>query len=146
MNAYKNASYVGFVIFIFGIIITVYGFSFLMDDMDLQYNGILVTGRVVDINKKDFYRSPFVRFRTKSGRSITFLSKLDVNVDLFKYKIGQKVEVIYHKDNPKNAEVNAFWERNAGQIYLGSLGLFLLLLGWFIRRTLLKKAAAYENA
>ena len=92
MNAYKNASFVGIVIFIFGIIIAIYGFSFLSEDNDLEENGIIVKGTVIDINKKAIYRSPFVEFKTKEGQTITFLSKLEVNVDLFNYQIGQEVE------------------------------------------------------
>ena len=140
MNAYKNASYVGFVIMFFGIIITLYGLSWLADDLDLEKNGINVKGKVIEINQKDFYRSPFVRFKTQAGETVIFLSKLDVNVDLFQYKVGQTVEVIYHKDNPKNAEINAFWERNAAQLYLGILGPVLLLIGFFIRKIFLKKS------
>ncbi len=143
MNAYKNASFVGIVLFLFGIVITGYGFSFLMEDNDLQENGIIVKGEVIDINKKDIYRSPFVRFTTEEGETITFLSKLDVNVDLFQYEIGQEVEVIYHKNNPKQAEINAFWERNTAQLYLGCFGVFLMFFGIFLRRRLLKKARRY---
>lgn len=143
MNAYKNASFVGIVIFLAGIVITIYGFSFLLEQNDLQQNGIIVKGTVVDINKKDFYRAPFVRFTTKDNQTITFLSKLDVNVDLFTYKIGQEVDVIYHKDDPNQAEINAFWERNVAQIYLGCLGIFLILFGFFLRKFLLKKAKKY---
>lgn len=144
MNAYKSASFVGIVIFLFGIIIAIYGFSFLLEQNELEKNGIIVKGKVVDINKKAIYRSPFVRFKTKDGQTITFLSKLEVNVDLFKYKIGQEVEVIYHKDNPKQAEINAFWERNVAQLYLGCFGVFLMLFGWFLRKRFLKKAKQYN--
>ena len=143
MNAYKNASFVGIVLFLFGVVISIYGFSFLMEDNDLQENGIIVKGEVVEINEKDIYRSPFVRFTTTEGETITFLSKLDVNVDLFQYHVGQEVEVIYHKNNPKQAEINAFWERNTAQMYLGFLGFFLMLFGVFLRRRLLKKAKRY---
>ncbi len=144
MSAYKRVSFVGIVIFLFGIVITGYGFSFLMADNDLQDNGIIVKGTVVDINEKDIYRSPFVEFVTKDGQTVTFLSKLDVNVDLFQYHIGQEVEVIYHKDNPDNCEINAFWERNSAQMYLGFVGIFLMIFGIIMRRRFLKKARKYS--
>ena len=144
MNVYKRVSFVGIVIIIFGLILFVYGFSFLMEKTDLDKNGIKVTGTVIDINQKDIYRSPFVEFTTKEGQKVTFLSRLDANVDLFQYTIGQEVEVIYHKDDPNNCEINAFWERNAPQLVLGCFGFILLLVGIIVRRRFLKKAKRYS--
>ncbi len=46
MNAYKNASYVGFVLCIFGIIIAIYGFSFLLKQNDLNDNAVIVKGTI----------------------------------------------------------------------------------------------------
>lgn len=145
MNAYKNASFVGIVLFLFGIVITGYGFSFLLEETDLTENGVKVKGKVVDINHKDFYRSPFVEFKTLEGKKYTFLSKLDVNVDFFQYEIGQEVGVIYHKDDPSKAEIDAFWERNTAQMYLGFLGVFLMLFGIIFRRRMLRKARKYSQ-
>ncbi len=144
MNAYRNVSFVGFVIMGFGIIISIYGFSFLQTQNDLEDNGVRVKGTVFDINEKAIYRSPFVKFTTLEGEEIQFLSELEVNVDMFPYTIGQEVDVIYHKDNPNNAKIDAFWENNFAQLFLGGFGVFLILLGWFIRRHFLKKAAQYN--
>ena len=36
MNAYKRVSFVGIILFLFGIIIAVYGFKFLMGKNDLE--------------------------------------------------------------------------------------------------------------
>jgi len=145
MNAYKNASFVGIVIFIAGIIVTIYGFSFLLKQNELEANGIIVKGTVIDIAKKDFYRSPVVQFKTKDNQTYTFRSELDVNKDLFTYAIGDKVDVIYHKDDPGNAKINAFWESNVAQMYLGILGVFLMIFGFFLRLGLMKKARKYEE-
>jgi len=132
MAGFKPFAFIGTVIFLMGIVVAVYGFSFLMSKNELQKNGIIVKGKVVDINKKAIYRSPFVTFKTLDNKTITFLSKLEVNVDLFKYQVGQEVEVIYNKNNPKDAEINAFWEQNVAQLYLGGLGAVLMLLGIFL--------------
>ena len=144
MNAYKNASFAGIVLFIAGIVITIYGFSFLLKQSDLETNGVIVKGTVIDIAKKDFYRSPIVQYTTKDNQTYTFRSELDVNKDLFTYVIGQEVDVIYHKDDPGNAKIHAFWENNVAQMYLGILGVFLMIFGFFLRRGLLKKARKYE--
>ena len=106
---------------------------------------LVVKGKVVDINHKDFYRAPFVEFTTLEGEKITFLSPLDVNVDMFQYEIGQEVEVIYNKDNPKHAQINAFWERNTAQMYLGFLGIFLMIFGLLFRRGMKRKAKRWKE-
>ncbi|MEO1652833.1 MAG: DUF3592 domain-containing protein [Bacteroidota bacterium] len=68
------------------------------------------------------------------------MSELEQNVDFFAYEIGQEVDVIYHKDNPKQAKIDAFWESNFEPIFLGIVGLFLLVFGLFIRWLFLRKA------
>jgi len=145
MNAYKNASYVGFVLSILGTVVAVYGFSFLLKLEDLDANGVVVKGTVTQIEEKAIYRSPWVKFKTVEGKEYTFLSELEQNKDLFPYVVGQEVEVIYHKDDPRNARINAFWERNFGQIFLGIFGVFLMLFGLFVRWRFLQKAKKYNQ-
>ncbi len=144
MSAYKTASYVGFVIFFLGLIVSVYGFSFLLAQNELEAKGVRVKGAVFDINEKAIYRSPWVRFKTLEGQEITFLSELEQNVDFFPYVIGQEVDVIYHQDNPKRAKIDAFWESNFEQIFLGMVGLFMLAFGLFVRWQFLRKARKYN--
>lgn len=146
MNAYKNASYVGFVIMIFGLIIAGYGFSFLLELRNLDSNGVKVKGTVVDINENAIYRSPYVKFTTLEGREITFLSELEVNKDMFSYYVGQEVNVIYNKENPTDAKIDAFWERNFPQLFLGCFGVVLLFIGFLIRRIMLGKAKRFDES
>jgi len=105
---YKRVSYVGFVIMLFGVAVAIYGFSFLLEQNDLEANGVRVKGTVIEINEKAIYRSPFVQFATLEGEEITFLSDLEVNHMMFDYMIGQEVNVIYHKDDPHNAKMMLF--------------------------------------
>ncbi len=144
MNAYKTASYVGFVIALIGLIVAVYGFSFLLKQNELDANGIAVKGTVFQIEEKAIYRSPWVRFKTLEGKEYVFLSELEQSKDIFNYTIGQEVDVIYHKDDPKNAKINAFWERNFTQIFLGIVGVFMMLFGFFVRWRFLSKAKKYQ--
>lgn len=144
MNAYKNASYVGFVLSVFGLVIAVYGFSFLLQQNELNENGIVVKGTIFQIEEKAIYRSPWVKFKTLEGKEYIFLSELEQNKDLFPYVVGQEVEVIYHKDNPLNAKINAFWEKNFAQIFLGIFGVFLVFFGFFVRWQFLRKARKYS--
>jgi hypothetical protein len=141
MAGIQPFKFIGVVILLFGIIITCYGFSFLFQKNELQANGIVVKGTVVDIAEKAIYRSPIVKFITKEGKTINFKSRLEVNKDLFKYKVGQEVEVIYNKNDPEDVEINAFWEQNMPQIFLGAFGLFLLLLGVFLFLKGIRKSA-----
>ena len=128
MNAYKNVSYVGFVIFFFGIVLTVYGFSFLLKQQELEANSVSVKGTVVEMGTNGpMYVHPIVRFSTVEGEEITFRSEMDLSTDLNTYYVGQEVDVIYHKDDPYQAKINAFLENNFVQIYLGCFGLFLML-------------------
>lgn len=142
---YKTVSNIGFVIVFFGVVVAIYGFSFLLKQNDLEDNGIKVKGTVVDINVKAIYRSPFVQFSTLEGEEIIFLSDLEVNHMMFDYVIGQEVDVIYHKDDPHNAKIDAFWEAHFADIFLGSFGVFLMLLGLLIRWVYMRKHRRQEQ-
>ena len=133
MGATRPFKFIGVVICLFGIAITIYGVTFFLDKRDLEGKGIIVEGTVTDIHVDHIYRSPIVAFQTLEGKNEVFLSELMVNVDLFNYEVGQKVEVIYHRDNPKNARIYSFWEMNFGHMFLGLFGGFLVLLGLFLR-------------
>lgn len=146
MNAFKIASNVGFVIALAGLGVTYYGFRFLLETNDLQKNGIKVKGKVVDIAQNGpMYRMPVVEFKTKEGQKIRFESRLQINHLMFKYVVGQEVEVIYKQplSKPENREINAFWEQNMPQIFLGSFGVFLFLFGLLFRWLMLRKAKKY---
>lgn len=94
-------------------------------------NGIVTMGEVVDINKKDFYRAPIVKFKAEDGKEYTFLSQFDRNKDLFDLKVGQKIEIIYDKDNPKKAQENSFWGRYGPQVIPAGFGVIIFLIGLF---------------
>lgn len=152
MNAFKTASYVGFVIALFGVAVAVYGFRFLLERNDLQKNGVKVKGKVIQINQNGpMYRMPVVEYMTQDKKKVRFESRLQINHLMFKYVVGQQVDVLYHKDNPQNlgkekkAEIDAFWEQNMPQIFLGSFGLFLVLFGLFIRWLFLRKSRQYAS-
>jgi hypothetical protein len=84
---------------------------------DFYKNSIIVKGKVTGVSKKAIYRSAIVTFTTRKGRRIVFKSKLDTNVDLFDYTIGQTVEVIYSPKDPyRTASINTFAERSATKI------------------------------
>jgi hypothetical protein len=133
------------VLFILGGIVAAYGYTFWQKTQDLKKNGIKVTGTVYEIGSKAIYRFPFVKFKTKEGEEIMFKSELEVNVDLFQYKVGQQVEVIYHKDNPRNARIDGFWEHNTAEMYLALLGAIVMVVGLIVRLTFARKARRHSR-
>lgn len=145
MNAYRNASFVGIVLMLAGLGLSIYAGSFLREEMELNRKGIVVKGKVFEIEKRDFYRQPWVVFTTKRGEQVRFLSKLMADVSLFKYRVGQQVDVIYDPANPRRtAEINSFFERNTRQLWVGFLGVVLILVGFLFRLAMRRKARRYD--
>ena len=101
------------------------------------------TGVVIDINKKDIYRAPIVRFKANNGRTYTFLSQFDRNVDLFKLKKGQRIKIIYDKNNPNIAQENTFWARYGPRVIPALIGLVMLLVGLFTFTRGRKRRSSY---
>lgn len=73
--------------------------------------------------------SPEVSFTDATGKKIIFLSKISKNV--FKYDIGEKVEVLYSKHNSQNAKINTFFQLWFDVIILSVVGMFFFLIGLF---------------
>lgn len=145
MSAYRRVSFVGIVLMLIGAGLMFWGAKALLQARALGSDGIRTQGTVVDIRKNGIYRSPIVEFYTRTGEKVIFTSELEVNQDMFNYNIGDKVPVIYNPDEPASAKIDAFWERNFLQLFLLLLGGIVALTGWFVRRSFLKKARAYEN-
>ena len=142
MNAYRNVSYVGYVLMFFGLVLLGYGLSALSDQIALEEKGVIVRGVVTALNEKGIYRSPVVNFKTKEGERITFLSEYAINVELNPYQVGQEIDVVYNEDDPSLHKVYGNFEYNFLPLSLGVFGLFLLLFGWFVRRHFLQKVQA----
>jgi len=145
MNAYRNASFVGIVLALAGVGLSIYAGSFLVEELELDRRGIVVKGKVVEIEKQDFYRQPWVAFTTRRGQRVKFLSKLMADKSLFKYRVGQEVDVIYDPANPrKTAEINAFFERNTRQLWVGFVGVVLMLVGVVFFGAMRRKGRRYD--
>ena len=65
MNAFKNASYVGFVLYLIGIVLILYGLSNLAEERELDEKGIITQGKVYDITVIEPYHRANVKFKTK---------------------------------------------------------------------------------
>ena len=95
-------------------------------------NGVVTTGTVVGINEKGIYRAPIVRFKAADGREYTFLSQFDRNIDLFKLKVGEKIEIIYDPQRPQRAQENSFWGRYGPRVIPAGMAGIMILVGLFV--------------
>ena len=89
-------------------------------------------GTVIDINEKGIYRAPFVKFKAHDGKYYRFLSQFDRNVDFFDLKKGQKIDIIYERENPKRAQENNFWARYGPRGIPAAMGGTIFLIGLFV--------------
>ena len=146
MNAYKNASYAGFVLYVIGIVLIIYGGTNLLKESELDKKGLKTKGQVFDLSKVEPYRQAWVQFKTKEGNTVRFLDKLFWYHGFKAYSAGQEVEVIYDPANPeKTAVINEFFQRNTEPWWPVIVGLAIILVGWIMRRIMLKKAGIYEG-
>lgn len=144
-TSYRRLSMVGIILMFIGIGLGIWGAKVLLKEHALTKKGIRTQGTVVSVHKNGIYRSPIVEFNTLEGERISFRSNFEYNLDLYPYKIGDVVPVIYEPNNPNSAEIDAFWEHNFLYLFLIGLGMILLLVGFVVRFVFLKKARAYES-
>jgi hypothetical protein len=88
----------------------------------------------VKIEGKYRYR-PAIRFETPSGESIEFISGIAMRPA--PYEVGERVEVIYDPQNPRQAQINRFvnlWFYTLLLLFFGLFTLGMGLLGVFLNR------------
>ena len=125
-----------------GIGLIYWGFNKYKEKQALDIMGKTAQGTVVDIYKNGIYNSPVVEFYTEDGTKMLFKSELETAKR--KYKIGDKVEVIYNPADPTEAEINKFAERNFLHLFLMGVGALLIIVGIGIRFYFSNKAKEYE--
>lgn len=90
-----------------------------------------VQGAVVDYEVSSGSSStmyyPVVEFVTKDGREIVWHSNTGSNSTGF--KIGEKVRVLYDRDDPEEAKIVTFWQLWLGTFIAAALGFLFGLLG-----------------
>lgn len=92
---------------------------------------VVTTGTVIGISDKDIYRAPMVAFEAEDGRTYSFLSQFDRNVDFFDLAEGDEIEVVYDKNNPAIAQENNFWGRYGPRVIPAGFGAIIILIGVF---------------
>lgn len=74
--------------------------------------------------------APIISFEDMTKTKYTFESS--VSSDPPAYKVGEKVEIVYDKNNPKDALVNTFMGKWSGMIVLFLLPLIIIPVGLWI--------------
>jgi hypothetical protein len=72
----------------------------------LQAIGVVQSLRPETLQRSTIY-FPVIQFTTTSGETVTAESKTSRS-GLF---VGQKIQVLYDPNDPKNLEINSFWSR-----------------------------------
>jgi hypothetical protein len=86
----------------------------------------------VKIEPKTRYR-PQIRFTTDSGRAIELVGRVASRPA--RYKVGERVPVLYNPHNPTEAYLNSFWEIwfvTLMLVFFGLLTMGMGLLGWVL--------------
>jgi len=74
--------------------------------------------------------TPEVSFTDASGQTITFTSNISSSSS--SYKIGDKVSVLYDKNNSRSARINTFFQLWFATIIMSVVGVIFFIIGLFI--------------
>ena len=85
------------------------------------------TGRGPRLENKVLYR-PVVRFKTQTGHTVEFIANLALRPAPF--SIGERVEVVYHPENPGQAQINSFLYLWFNTLILAGFGIFTVAMGY----------------
>lgn len=87
-----------------GIGFLLFGFHELSNGLELTRYGLRTEGTVIDLEKsgsgKKSTYMPEIEFTTDTGQKVTYVYRSGSNPPA--YSIGQRVNIIYSKDNPEN--------------------------------------------
>jgi hypothetical protein len=123
----------GVIFFIIGAGILIGGGFTVKNIISFLDNSIKTEGNVINIIQSrssdggNLMYSPEVSFVDAKGQTITFGSNTSSSVST--YKIGEKVSVLYRKDNSQDAKINTFFQIWFGSIMVVFLGGIFFLIG-----------------
>lgn len=96
-----------------------------------QKAALTATGEVTNMIRREQTRnhsySPAIRFQTAQGEIVEHVSPVMIKSD--KYKVGDKVEMLYDPANPKDAVINGFFAVWGLTMMFGYVGVAALLFG-----------------
>ena len=146
MNGFRNASYLGFVLYLIGLVVIGYGLYNLSIEKNLDKVGLKTKGKVFDLAVVEPYRKAMVEFKDAKGRTVRFEDKLFWNHSFQKYTKGQEVEVLYDPADPiRTAVINDFFQRATAPWWPVIVGGILFVVGFVLRKIMLRQAKALDE-
>ena len=102
-----------------------------LDNFEKTTGTVIEMREVPETEQAGVTYAPVVKFEDKNGK--TYIHSSNVSSDPPKYKTGDKVEILFDKNNPDDAFINSFLAKWSGTIMLLILPLILLPAGlWMI--------------
>ncbi len=91
-------------------------------------SAVTTDGEVVDFTRGSGTNyKPVVRFKTKDGEEIEYVSSLSTNPPLFDR--GEVVTIFYKPDDPQNAKIDEFWSLWFFSVLTGGMGTIFFAIG-----------------
>lgn len=96
-----------------GAVFSIIGVVSLSNNLDLKKSGISAQGTVIDLERhsgskgKSIY-SPEIEFTTAGGETLRIVYSGGSNPPA--YSIGEKVNIVYSKDNPEDIVIDSIFE------------------------------------
>ncbi len=131
----KKTLLVGVVFLLIGVGVLVGDFFVVKSTMSFLSNSEKVEGSVIDIVKSrssdgDYMYRPEISFVDTTGQTITFT--LSISSSMPTYQVGEKVSVLYDKNNSQSAKINTFFQLWFGPIIMTVLGVIFFLVGLLV--------------
>jgi hypothetical protein len=111
-------------IFIIDIFLIKKDFSFINSSERVEGSVISIIERGSSV---EHTYSPEVYFIDSSGKDIKYIPKVSSSKPDF--RVGEKISILYQKNDPYNAKINSFMYLWLKEIIVAHLGLFFLILG-----------------
>lgn len=126
--------YVAILLFITGLFFIFFGLKFLFHTIQFKKNAVKTIGTVIEVKTStgrttSITYSPVLEFATLDGeKHIYDVSKFNYT----KYKLGDKIEIVYLKKDPRNVNLNTFYDIFITPIVVIFLGILCTLAALFI--------------
>ena len=126
--------YVVIVVFITGLLFFFFGVKFLFYTFQFKKNAIKTMGTVIEVKTStgrttSITYSPVLEFATLDGeKHIYDVSRFNYT----KYKVGDKIEIAYSKNDPRKVNVNNFYNIFIPPIVVMSLGILSIIIALVI--------------
>lgn len=126
--------YVAVLICIIALLLLFFGAKFLFYTFQFKKKAVKTIGTIIEVRTStgrttSITYSPVVEFFTMDGeKQIYDVSRFNYT----KYKIGDKIEIVYSKQNPKKVSVDNFYNIFIPPIVVLSLGIICMLTALII--------------